>query len=207
MFKLAQMNLYQRNTHFTVPGCKGSWDDFSSAVHIYIVSCFYLLLAVAAEILENELLQIWISNLLGTYTVGVDNKGGSQTWFDYGMPPLMTGGNTDVFLQGAAERRMSYCCCVWEVVIPYLSTNLLLGLWTSVFGNTGIYISFASCHVWKICISSVSSNITPIICYRQSSERAHKGRLSSVAEATCLLLCGSWRHLGVPWRLTMLGCP
>jgi len=58
MFKVAQMNFNQRNTHFTLPGCKGNRDDFSSAVNIYTVTCFYLLLIVAAEILEEELLQI-----------------------------------------------------------------------------------------------------------------------------------------------------
>lgn len=57
-------------------------------INIYTVSCCYLLLTVAAEILEKELLQIWISNSLVIYAVGVDNKGNSWIWFDYGVPPM-----------------------------------------------------------------------------------------------------------------------
>lgn len=108
----------------------------------------------------------------------------------------MTDGSRDVLLQGVADGRMLHgrSC---DILTPSLCTNLLLGLWTSVFRSTGIYVFFASWLAWNICISSVSSDITPIICYRESLERAHKGRLSNVPEDTCLLACGSWRHLGV----------
>lgn len=197
--EVGQLNLMQRNIHISLSDSKGNRDNFCAAVNVYTVNCFSVLCLVAAEILGKSLLQIWISNLLGTYAVRVGSKEVDRVWL-WGAT-LMTDESRDMLFQGVTKGRMLHgrSC---DILSSSLCTNLSLSLWTSVFGTTGIYVFFVSWLTWNIYISSVSSDITTIICCRESLERTQKGRLSSVPEDTCLLACGSWRHLGVlstPW--------
>lgn len=73
--EVAQLNLMQGNTHISLSGSKGNRDNCCAAVNVYTVNSFSVLCLVAAEILVKRLLQIWISNLLGTYGVRVGNEG------------------------------------------------------------------------------------------------------------------------------------
>lgn len=127
--EVGQLNLMQRNIHISLSDSKGNRDNFCAAVNVYTVNCFSVLCLVAAEILGKSLLQIWISNLLGTYAVRVGSKEVDRVWL-WGATP-MTDESRDMLFQGVTEGRMLHgrSC---DILSSSLCTNLSLGLWTYI---------------------------------------------------------------------------